>query len=73
MSYTNTASTGNTRVNGVWQYATAMRNTPSVTIGNTVNVNGLAPQPRPGSCMFNADSIGTGNADIRDLTADAEL
>ena len=73
MSYTNSSSSGNTAMNGVWQYATSMRANPDITVGNTVNVNGIASSPLANACRFGATGVSAGNADIRDITADAEL
>jgi hypothetical protein len=73
MSYTNANSSSNTAMNGIWQYATTMRAAPSITVGDTVNVAGVISSPASTSTRFGATGVGTGNADIRDITADAEL
>jgi hypothetical protein len=73
MSYTNASSTGSTAMNGAWHYSTTMRAAPSITVGDTVNVAGVISSPASTSARFGATGVGAGNADIRDVTADAEL
>ena len=73
MSYTNASSTGSTVMNGAWHYTTTMRASPSIVVGNIVNVVGLVSAPLESSCRFGATGVSAGNADIRDITADAEL